>query len=124
MTGTIDGRAASARTRSPTSSRSTWRERLFVLGGLALAALYTAASLAAGVGTEAIGPFWMAAIAWTAMAALAAALWQGVHRRDWSAFRRYRFPDNSGDTFDWGTRTGAYAYRRIQEEHERLMRGN
>ena len=104
--------------------RSTWRERLFVLGGLVLAALYTAASLAAGSGTEAIGPLWMAAIVWTAVAALAAALWQGVRRRDWSAFRRCELPDGSGDGFDYGTRTGSYAWLRIQEEHERLMRGH
>ena len=104
--------------------RSTWRERLFVLGGIALAALYTAASVAAGTGTEAIGPLWMAAIAWTVMAALAAALWQGLRRRDWSAFRNYELADGSGEDFDWGTRTGAYAYHRIQEEHERLMSGS
>ena len=114
--------AGTPTTRPP--RRSTWRERLFVLGGLALAALYTAASLAAGAGAEAVGPLWMAAIAWTAVAALAAALWQGVRRRDWSAFRRTRLPDGSRDTFDWSTRTGAYAYLRIQEEHERLMRGS
>ena len=104
--------------------RSTWRERLFVLGGIALAALYTAASLAAGSGTEAIGALWMAVIAWTAIASLAAALWQGFRHRDWSAFRNYELADGSGEDFDWGTRTGAYAYHRIQEEHERLMSGS
>ncbi len=103
---------------------STWRERLFVLGGFALAALYSAASLAAGSGTEAIGPLWMAAIAWTVAAALAAALWQGLRHRDWSAFRNYEPADGSGEDFDWGTRTGSYAWMRIHEEHERLMRGN
>ena len=117
-------RTSKAHSRSPATPRSTWRERLFVLGGLALAALYTAASLAAGSGAEAIGPLWMAAIAWTALAALAAALWQGIRHRDWSPFRRHRLPDGSGDNFDWGTRTGAYAYLRIHEEHERLMRGH
>ncbi|MCY4404765.1 MAG: hypothetical protein OXC15_00235 [Rhodospirillaceae bacterium] len=119
MTRTFDGPPMRAGT-----PRSTWRERLFVLGGIALASLYTAASLAAGSGTEAIGPLWMAAIAWTALAALAAALWQGFRRRDWSAFRRYRLAHGSGDGFDWSTRTGAYAWLRIHEEHERLMRGN
>ena len=103
---------------------STWRERLFVLGGFAVAALYTAASLAAGSGTEAIGPLWMAAIAWTVVAALAAALWQGLRHRDWSAFRSCELADGGGDGFDWGTRTGSYAYLRIHEEHERLMGGS
>ena len=110
--------------RSRPQRPSSWRERLFVLGGLALAALYTAASLAAGSGAEAIGPLWMAAIAWTALAALSAALWQGVRHRDWSPFRRYGLPDGSGDGFDWGTKTGRYAHLRIAEEHERLMRGH
>ncbi|MDE0176119.1 MAG: hypothetical protein OYH76_20135 [Defluviicoccus sp.] len=122
MTGTPEGRTAPS--EPPAASPSTWRERLFVLGGFAVAALWTAASLAAGAGTEAIGPLWMAAIAWTVLAALAAALWQGFRRGDWSAFRDYELPDGSGDTFDFGTRTGSYAHLRIAEEHERLMRGN
>ena len=117
-------RTSNARSGVPATPRSTGAERLFVLGGLALAALYTAASLAAGSGAEAIGPLWMAAIAWTVLAALAAALWQGFRRRDWSPFRRHRLPDGSGDNFDWGTKTGAYAYHRIHDEHERLMRGH
>jgi hypothetical protein len=117
-------RTSKVRSRAPTAPRSTWRERLFVLGGLALAALYTAASLAAGSGTGAIGLLWMAAIAWTAAAAIAAALWQGFRHRDWSAFRRYRLPDGSGESFDWSTKTGRYAYLRIADEHERLMRGH
>ena len=117
-------RTSNARSRSAAAPRSTWRERLFVLGGLALAALYTAASLAAGSGAEAIGPLWMAAIAWTAAASVAAALWQGFRHRDWSPFRRYRLPRENGDGFDWGTKTGRYAHLRIAEEHERLMRGH
>ena len=104
--------------------RHSWRERLFVLGGFAVAALYTAASLAAGTGTEAIGPLWMAAILWTVPSSLALALRSGFVHRDWSAFRDCELPDGSGDTFDFGTRTGSYAYLRIAEEHERLMRGN
>ena len=104
--------------------RSTWRERLFVLGGFALAALYTAASLAAGSGTEAIGPLWMAAIAWTVPASLALALRRGFVHRDWSAFRDYELPDGREERFDWDTRSGRYAYRRIAEEQERLLLGN
>ena len=121
MTRTSDRNAG---TPAPARRRSTWRERLFVLGGFAVAALYTAASLALGAGAEAIGPLWMAAVAWTVLASLAAALWQGIRHRDWSPFRRYRLPDGGSDTFDWGTRTGSYAYLRIQDEHERLMRGD
>ena len=117
-------RTSNARSGVPAAARGTGAERLFVLGGLALAALYTAASLAAGTGTEAIGPLWMAAIAWTAGAALAAALWQGFRHRDWSTFRRRRLRDGGGEDFDWGTKTGRYAWLRIHDEHERLMRGH
>ena len=105
------------------SARSTWGERAIVLGGFAIAALWTAASLTLDAGTEAIGPLWMAAVAWTVLASLGLALRRGIRRRGWSAFRRYRLSDNS-DTIDWSTRTGAYAYMRIAEENERLMRGD
>ena len=117
-------RTSNARSRPTATPRSTGAERLFVLGGFALAALYTAASLAAGSGAEAIGPLWMAAIAWTALAAIAATLWQGLRHRDWSPFRRHWLPHGSDDNFDWGTKTGAYAYHRIHDENERLMRGH
>ena len=117
-------RTSNARSGVPATPRSNWRERLFVLGGLALAALYTAASLAAGSGAEAIGPLWMAAIAWTALAALSAALWQGFRRRDWSAFRGCALPDGRDERMDWATGTGSYAFLEIAEEHERLMRSD
>ena len=117
-------RTSNARSSAPVAPRSTWRERLFVLGGFALAGLYTAASLAAGSGTEAIGPLWMAAIAWTALAALAAALWQGLRHRDWSPFRGCAVPDGRDEHMDWATGTGSYAFLDIAEEHERLMRSD
>ena len=102
----------------------SWRLRAFVLGGLMLAALYTAASLALGAGAEAIGPLWMAAIAWTVPASLAVALWRGFRHRDWSAFRGYALPDGRDERIDAATQTGQYAYLPIAEEHERLMRGD
>ena len=111
------------RTSTDTARRHSWGLRAFVLGGLALAALYMVASLAFGAGAEAIGPLWLAAIAWTVLASLAGALWRGFRHRDWSAFRGYEFPDN-GELIDWTTQTGQYAYMPIAEEHERLMRGD
>ena len=114
-------------TRTSTDStrpRTTWRLRAFVLGGFALAALYTAASLAFGAGAEAIGPLWMAAIAWTVPASLAGGLRRGFRHRDWSAFRGYELPDGRDERIDWATQTGQYAYMPIAEEHERLMRGD
>ena len=103
--------------------RTTWRERLFVLGGFAVAALWTAGSLALGAGAEAVGPLWMAAVLWTVPSSLACALNRGLRHRDWSAFRDHEFPDD-GELIDWTTRTGQYSYMRIAEEHERLMRGD
>ncbi len=110
------------RTSTHSRPRTTGAERLFVLGGLALAALYTAASLALGSGVEHVGPLWLAAVLWTIPGSLACALRRGFRRGDWSAFRRYRLPGD-GELVDWTTRTGQYSYMRIQEEHERLMRG-
>ena len=112
------------RTSTDPTRRISWRLRAFVLGGFALAALYTAASLALGAGAEAIGPLWMAAIAWTVFASLAGALWRGFRRRDWSAFRGYELRDGRDERIDWATQTGQYAFMPIAEEHERLMRGD
>ena len=104
-------------------SRSTGGERAVVLGGFAVAALYTAVSVVLGAGTEAVGAVWLTAIAWTVLSslALALALRRGLRCRDRSAFRHYELPDN-GELVDWTTQTGEYAYVPIAEEHERLMR--
>ena len=112
-----------ARTTPTTTRRSTWGERATVLGGLAIAALWTAASLMLDTGVETVGAAWTAAIAWTVLSSLALALRRGIRRRDWSAFRRHRLPGN-GELIDWSTKTGAYTYMRVAEEHERLMRGD
>ena len=104
--------------------RHSWRERAFVLGGFALAALCTAWSAATGAGLEPVAAAWLAACVWAFLSSLALALRSGIRDGDWSAFRGYELPDGSGENFDFGTRTGSYAWLRIQEEHERLMRGN
>ena len=67
--------------------RSGWRERAFVLGGLALAAPVTAVLVVLGAGGEAVGFVWLVAVIWTALASLGAALRCGFADRDWSAFR-------------------------------------
>ena len=89
--------------------RTTWRVRAFVLGGLALAAVYTAAALRLDAGAEHIGPLWMAAIAWTVAAGLAGALWRGFRHRDWSAFHAYELPEDDGDMNEFISRTGRYS---------------
>lgn len=94
----------------------TWRARAFVLCGLALAAVYTAATLALGAGAEHIGPLWIAAIAWTVLAGLAGALWRGFRHHDWSAFSRYERPEDDGEMDEWLSRTGRYSSLRDMEE--------
>ena len=110
MTGTIE---------TPPHRRTTWRERLFVLGGLALATLYTAASLLLGIGVDAIGPLWMAAIAWSVVASITHVLWLGLVHGDWSAFRNYRPSEDDGEIDEWSSRTGRYAWLGDMEDRLR-----
>ena len=114
MTGTFTDSSGAPAPAGP--RRTTWRERAFVLGGLGLAALYAAGSLALGTGAEAIGPLWMAAIAWTVVAAIAHVLWLGLVHGDWSAFHAYELPEDDGDLDEWSSRTGRYSYMRDWEE--------
>ena len=81
--------------------RITWRARALVLGGLTLAAVYTATALVLDAGAEHIGPLWMAAIAWTVAASLAGALWRGFRHRDWSAFSDYELPEGDDERDEW-----------------------
>ena len=109
-----------------TPRRSIRRERAFVLAGIALAAPVTAVLLVLDADRAAVGFVWLIAIAWTAAASLAAALRRGIVDRDWSAFgdRRCRhawLPDTRAESFDWDTRTGAFAYMRIREDRQRLL---
>ena len=122
MTGTFDGPKCVS-TSSPAGPRSTWGERAIVLGGPAIAALWTAVSLMLDTGMETVGAAWTIAIAWAVVSSLSLALRRGIRARDWSAFRRYRLSGN-GDLIDWSAKSGAYAYMRVAEEHERLMRGD
>ncbi len=107
--------------RDSSGTTVTWGERLFVFAGIGVAAAVTAISPALGAGLEPVGLVWFVAIVWTVLANLAHVLWRGFRLGDWSAFRRYDPPDNS-ELIDWSTQTGEYAYVRIAEEHDRLMR--
>ncbi len=80
--------------------RTTWRARAFVLGGLAIAAVYPAAALGLDAGAEHIGPLWVAVIARTVVASLAGALWRGFPYRDWSAFSGYELPESDGEVHE------------------------
>ena len=103
-------------TLTDTHPRTTRRERLFVLGGLMLAALFSGASLASGAGTEVLAPVWLSALVWTVLASLAGALRRGLRHRDWSALRTGDLPDGRAERFDWDTRTGSYAWMRDLED--------
>ena len=101
---------------APAVCRTTWRARAVLLGGLALAAVYTASALGLDAGAEHIGPLWMAAIAWTVVASLAGALWRGFRHRDWSAFSGYELLENDGEVHEWTLRTGPYSWLREMED--------
>jgi len=116
MTRTFDDRTG--------PSGPTRRERAVVLGGFALAALWTAFAAASGADLETAGAAWLAAVLWTVPASLACALRRAIRRRDWSAFTGYWLPDGRDERIDWATQTGSYAWESIAEEHERLMRGD
>ena len=105
------------------AARPTWRERIFVLGGLAVAALATAPVFLFGGGLEAVAALWLAAAVWAFIASLALALRRGFRDGDRSAFRRRGMTDDA-ELADWDTRTGQYAWMAVAEEHERLMRGD
>ncbi len=116
MTGTRNDNAGTA-----SRPRTTWAERVVVLGGIALAALYTVAAAVLGLDMETVGAALLAALVWSFVSSLTLALRRGFRDGDWTAFRGVEPFDNS-DTIDWSTKTGAYAYMRIAEEHERLVR--
>jgi len=118
MTRTQDSRSGTA-----ARPQATWRERLFVLGGFAIAALWTAVAALLGTGMEIAGPLWLAAILWTVPSSLALALRSGIREGDWSAFRDCELPDNN-DTLDWSTRSGAWYDLALAEENERQLLGN
>ena len=103
-------------TRTSVHSRTAWHAPAIVLGPLALAVLASIAALGTGSGSALLGPLWLAALAWMVLASLAGALGRGLRHGDWSAFGRYRLPDDRDDQADWVGRTGAYAYLRHEED--------
>ena len=98
------------------ASRPTPAERTAVLGGFAVAALYTAVSAAAGTGLEAAGALWLAGLAWAVLSSLALALRRGLRDRDWSAFHRHELRDGRDDRIDWVSKTGRYSHLRDWED--------
>ena len=106
-----------------TAMRGAW----WVLGAPALALAATSVLVASGIRSDWIGAIWLLAVLWAIGASLVQALWAGFRHGDWSAFSCCAelpcaaLPRDS-DTHDWATRTGAFAYLRIRDRHETLMR--
>ena len=107
----------------PATARTTWVERCVVLGGFAAAALCTIPAFLHAGGLEAVAALWLTAAVWAVLSSLALALRRGLRNCDWSAFGRYEITDST-ELIDWSTKTGEYAWMRIAEENERLMRGD
>ena len=105
----------------PPPGGPTWRDRAFVLGGLALAGLLTPVLLALGADAEVLGAAWALAVAWTAAAAVAGALRRGLRHGDWSAWRGGPAPDRAEED-EWATQTGRYTHLRDDDE-EAVRRG-
>ena len=96
--------------------RITWRARALVLGGLALAAVYTAAALVLDASGNHIGVLWVIAIVWTVAASLAGALSRGLRHGDWTAFFNYEVPEDDDEMDEWLSRTGRYSSLRDMED--------
>ena len=92
------------------------RARALVLAGPALALLFTVFCITTGIGLRYLCGVWFWAVIWIFSSALMGVLWRGIRHGDWSAFRRYEFPEDDGERFDWSTQTGRYAWRRDYEE--------
>ena len=106
----------------PPPGGPAWRDRLLVLGGLAVAFVLTPALLALGAGAEPIQALWMLAVLWTIGAALAGALRRGLRHGDWRAWRGGPAPDRAEED-EWATQTGRYTYLRDDDEEESVRRG-
>ena len=103
-------------------ARHAGRRREFVvLSGFAAALAGTPVLSVLGAGTDAVALTWIAAVGWTVAASLVQALEDGIRHGDWSSFVCGEIPRNDED-LDWSTRTGAYAFIRIREQHAQLMR--
>ncbi|MCZ0955125.1 MAG: hypothetical protein OXQ89_05555 [Rhodospirillaceae bacterium] len=103
-------------TRSNATSGAAW-----ILGAASLALAATAALMLAGVGPDRIRAVWLVAAVWMVAASFVQALLSGLRHGDWTAFRCESLPPDD-ENLDFETKTGRYAYKRIQAHHEALMR--
>ena len=105
-----------------TAVRSTW----WILAAPALALASTLVFVVAGTPGGWIGAIWLVAVLWTIAATLVQALWAGLRHGDWSAFSCADLPcaalPHDDEDHDFAMRTGLFAYLRIRDRHEALMR--
>ena len=110
-----------------TAVRSTW----WILAAPALALASTLVFVVAGTPGDWIGAIWLVAVLWTIAATLVQALWAGFRHGDWSAFACTDSPcavlpcaalSHDDEDHDFAMRTGVFAYVRIRNRHEALMR--
>jgi len=94
---------------------------VWILGAPTLALAATAALILAGFGPDWIRAVWLAAAIWTVAASFVQALWNGLRHGDWTAFACEALPPDD-ENLDFETKTGRYAYKRIQAHNEALMR--
>ena len=106
---------------TPPPGGPTARDRLLVLGGLAVALVLTPVLLALGAGAETLQALWMLAVLWTVIVAIAGALLKGFRHGDWRAWRGGPAPDRAEED-EWATQTGRYTHLRDDEE-ESVRRG-
>ena len=100
----------------------TGRERVPVLAGLVLALLATSVMPVLSVPAPLIGSVWAFALVWTVVASLGQALWLGFRKSDWSCFHAPCEERSRQENFDFTTKSGAFAWMRVQDRHEDLMR--
>ena len=106
--------------RIPTPA--TRRERVPVLPGLVMALIATPVMQVLSLPAPAIGGVWAFALAWTVVASLGQALWLGFRKGDWSCFRAPCEDRSRQENFDWATKSGAFAWMRVRDRHQDLMR--
>lgn len=98
----------------------------WILAAPALALASTLLLVVARAPGDWIGAIWLVAVLWTVAATLVQALWAGLRHGDWSAFACADLPcaalPHDDEDHDFAMRTGVFAYLRVRDRHDALMR--
>ena len=101
--------------------RCVARQAFFVLAAPAVALALTPLLWWLRVSGEVVAFLWLLAIACTVIASLIQAITQGILQGDRASFDDGH-DDGRDEDFDHFTKSGTFAYKRIQADHEALMR--